>query len=103
MTIESNVSGIDKITELIFILRLKKMGIEFIPGEYILIGIPGFNQLFNQLGEYSIYSSSSDPYPEVLVKLIPDGFLSPKLYDLKAGDLILIDGPAGYFTLNDKL
>ena len=78
-----------------FVLRFARNGLDFRPGQWLNLGLPGSRDQ----REYSIYSSPSDDYLEVLVKEIPDGALSPVLRRLDAGDRVEVDGPHGAFTL----
>lgn len=76
-------------------LTLERNDLSFLPGQ--LINIHG-----DQLTEdrcYSIASGSKDPYLTVLYRLIPDGTLTPKLSQKKAGDTLTLSGPYGQFTL----
>jgi ferredoxin-NADP reductase len=52
--------------------------------------------------EYSISSGINDPYLEFLIKEVSDGFVSKKLKNLNPGDEIEIEGPFGFFTLNER-
>lgn len=80
------------------VLRLTRQDFDFLPGQHLTLGIPGVGEL----REYSIYSAPSDGYLEVLIKLIPQGKLTPRLAGLKPGDTLTVDGPNGYFTLNEQ-
>jgi ferredoxin-NADP reductase len=89
------VLKVKSLTKTSFILRIEKKAIRFKAGQHINVG-PDDNMLNR---EYSIYSSENDPYIEVLVKEVKDGAVSPKLGELKKGDIVLIEDPSGYFTL----
>jgi ferredoxin--NADP+ reductase len=49
---------------------------------------------------YSILSSETDEYIEILYKIVPTGKLTPELHLLKRGDNILISEPSGKFISN---
>ena len=96
----SEVINIRFLTESTYVLRFQRNGIEFQAGQYIVIN-PKENK---QKREYSIYSPVTAPYLEVLVKEVEEGFLSKKLKHMKPGDLLEMEGPFGYFVLNqDKI
>ncbi|MCG8702094.1 MAG: FAD-binding oxidoreductase [Bacteroidales bacterium] len=81
-----------------YVLTLERNGLEFEPGQYVTLGIPQNKQT----REYSIYSGSNEDSIEVIIKEVEDGFLSLKLGKVKIGDMLLIDGPFGFFNLNPK-
>lgn len=81
-----------------YVLRLERNDFDFLPGQYITLGIPQNNQT----REYSIYSSDKDPFIEVIIREVEDGFLSLKLKKIKIGDKLVIDGPFGFFNLNEE-
>jgi ferredoxin/flavodoxin---NADP+ reductase len=82
----------------VFILRLERNGFLFEPGQYVFVNLPGDHHV----REYSVYSSIHDPYIELLIKEVSDGFVSKKLRNINPGDNLEIDGPYGFFTLNEK-
>jgi ferredoxin--NADP+ reductase/benzoate/toluate 1,2-dioxygenase reductase subunit len=81
----------------VFVLRLERNGFNFDPGQYVFINLPGETYV----REYSIYSGADDPYIEFLIKEVSDGFVSAKLRKSNPGDQLEIDGPFGFFTLNE--
>ena len=85
------------LSESTYVLRLERNDFDFLPGQYITLGIPQNKQT----REYSIYSSDKDPFIEVIIREVEDGFLSLKLKKIKIGDNLLIDGPFGFFNLNE--
>ena len=87
--------SVDNITDSLFILRIERKGLKFLPGQFIVIGIPGATTK----REYSIYSGVEDAYLEIIVREVPEGDLSPQLKCLKPGDELVVDGPAGDFIL----
>ena len=78
-----------------FILRLSRENLSFVPGQWINVGPVGRRKQ----REYSIYSSPSDDYLEVLVKEIPDGLVSPALRRCRPDDRVEVEGPHGAFTV----
>lgn len=86
------------VSESAYVLRLEKKDFHYTPGQYLTLGLPDNRQT----REYSIYSSPSDDFLEVLIKEVEDGFLSLKLGKVKVGDQLLLDGPFGYFNLEPK-
>ena len=81
-----------------FVLRLERNDLNFNPGQYLLVNLPGDGIM----REYSIYSGIKDPYIELLIKEVTNGFISKKLKTLNPGDNLEIEGPFGFFTVNEN-
>jgi len=81
-----------------FIIRLDRKDIQFEPGQYVIIRIPDENEG----REYSIYSATTDEYLDFLVREIPEGAFSRYLRHLKPGSELNVEGPKGYFILDEK-
>jgi ferredoxin/flavodoxin---NADP+ reductase len=78
-----------------FVLRFSRESLDFQAGQWINLGLPRSRDQ----REYTVYSSPSDEYLEVLVKEIPDGSVSPALRRRRPGDALEVEGPHGSFTL----
>lgn len=81
-----------------FILRLDRGDFQFEPGQYVVIRIPDHKKG----REYSIYSGTGDDYLDFLIREIPAGEFSRYLRHLKPGSELDMEGPKGYFILNEK-
>ncbi len=81
-----------------YVLRFDRNDMNFRAGQHITLGIPGNNQV----REYSIYSTEQDPSLEVLIKEVDTGLVSKQLRKLLPGELLEVDGPFGYFTIEEK-
>ena len=81
-----------------FIIRLDRKDFQFEPGQYVVIRIPDQNKG----REYSIYSGIADEYLDFLVREIPAGDFSRYLRHLKPGSELDVEGPKGYFILNEN-
>lgn len=92
------LEGIRQLTRETFSLTLPKARFKFRAGQHISLGIKGDYQS----REYSIYSSENDPNLEILVKEVENGYFTPKLHKLKAGDMVEIHGPFGNFGLKPE-
>jgi NAD(P)H-flavin reductase len=79
-----------------YVLRFDRNDMNFRAGQHITLGIPGNNQV----REYSIYSTEHDTSLEVLVKEVDNGLVSKQLKKLLPGEIIEVDGPFGYFTID---
>lgn len=78
-----------------YILRFERLLLIFEPGQYIHVGpLPGIDRR-----EYSVYSSPSDDYLEILVKEVSEGSVSPKLRRLEKGEFVDVEGPFGFFRI----
>jgi ferredoxin--NADP+ reductase len=86
------------LTEDTYVMRFDRNGMPFRAGQHITLGIPGNNQV----REYSIYSTEQDNFLEVLIKEVETGSVSKQLIKLIPGELLEVDGPFGYFTLDEK-
>ncbi len=89
------VVAVEDLTPTAYILRFEREGIDFEPGQHILLGEVGRSQM----REYSIYSGKEDPYLEVLVREVKDGLVSRRLRKLKPGMMLKVEPPVGFFTL----
>lgn len=81
-----------------FIIRLNRLDFHFEPGQYVVIRIPDQNKG----REYSIYSGKTDEYLDFLVREIPEGEFSHYLRHLKPGSELDVEGPKGFFILDEK-
>ena len=81
-----------------FIIRLDRLDFQFEPGQYVVIRIPEQNKG----REYSIYSAINDYYLDFLVREIPEGEFSRYLRHLTPGSELDVEGPKGYFILDEK-
>jgi ferredoxin-NADP reductase len=92
------VQEVINLTPETFIIRLDRMNFQFEPGQYVIIRIPDQNKG----REYSIYSGINDNYLDFLVREIPEGDFSRYLRHLKPGTELDVEGPKGYFILDEK-
>lgn len=83
------------LTESAFVLRFERGGLEFKPGQHIIVGLEGeLNQR-----EYSIYSGENDDCLEILLREVPDGDVSKQLKSCQPGDSLQVNGPFGSFGI----
>ncbi len=77
---------------------LEPAEIQFIPGQYVQVGVPTGNGT-----EFRAYSIASPPRRQgeivLVVRLIPDGLGSTYLHTVQAGDELMFTGPYGEFQL----
>jgi len=92
------IHDIRHLTDSTYVLRLDRNGMDFTPGQHITLGPAGDNQL----REYSIYSPNNVDYLEVLIKEVETGSVSKKLKKQQRGDIVNVEGPFGFFTLNEN-
>ncbi len=92
----SRVISIKHLTSNAYILRFERNDIVFQPGQHIGLGLPSYPFL----RDYSIYSSISDNFIEVLIKEIPGGDLSLKLKECTEGSMIKYKDPFGNFVVD---
>ncbi len=73
----------------------------FQPGQYATLGMQGPEKRWERA--YSIVSSPYEDEIEFFFELVPQGELTPRLYDLKVGDEMLMRKvPKGRFVLETK-
>lgn len=92
------VQKVINLTPETFIIRLDRKDFKFEPGQYVIIRIPDQNKG----REYSIYSGINDDYLDFLVREIPEGEFSRYLRHLLPGSELDVEGPKGYFILDEK-
>ncbi len=92
------ILGLRELTSSTFVLEIERRDMKFEPGQHILLGRAG--DIHHR--EYSIYSGVEDKALEVLVKEVEDGEVSKTLKHLKPGDEVEVQGPLGFFTLEDE-
>lgn len=92
------VHSVKHLTDSTYILRFDRNGMDFLPGQHLTLGLENDKQL----REYSIYSPNNVDYLEVLVKEVEEGHVSKRLKKLNPGDPVNVEGPFGFFTLDEK-
>ena len=92
---EHRARSIRRLSPSAYVLRLARGALEFAPGQYVTLGLPGSTAR----REYSIYSGSDDPFLEVLIKQVEGGTVSHQLARLAPGAALEVDGPFGYFLI----
>ncbi|MFW5695394.1 MAG: ferredoxin--NADP reductase [Alkalispirochaeta sp.] len=92
-----SVQMIRELSDGTYVLRFDRNGLQYEPGQYLSVG-PADDI---HMREYSVYSSPSDEYLEILVKEVADGHVSRRLHALNPGDPIKVDGPFGFFTIDE--
>jgi len=92
------IHQVKHLTESTYILRFDKNGMDFTPGQHLTLGLTGDSQL----REYSIYSPNNVDYLEVLIKEVESGTVSRRLKKLQQGNVVNVEGPFGFFTLDEK-
>lgn len=85
--------GIRHLTDTTYILRFSRNGMQFRPGQHLVLGLPGSSEL----REYSIYSGIHDDFLEVLIKEVDDGMVSRQLKTIRPGETLEVRGPYGFF------
>lgn len=71
----------------------------FVPGQYLTLALPCGENLVRRA--YSIASAPHEPLIELFIERVEDGELTPRLWDLAAGDTLLARKKiVGHFTLD---
>jgi ferredoxin--NADP+ reductase/benzoate/toluate 1,2-dioxygenase reductase subunit len=92
------VLGIRLLTQSTYIMRFERNGMQFRAGQNLNIGLAGDTEK----RDYSVYSGEVDDYLEILVKEVEQGLVSKKFKNLMPGDLLGVEGPFGFFTINEQ-
>ena len=72
----------------------------FTPGQFVRIGVQDGDEVLAR--PYSLVNTPEEQYLEVYFNIVPEGPLSPRLFDLQAGDDILVaDNPSGFLTAGE--
>jgi ferredoxin--NADP+ reductase/benzoate/toluate 1,2-dioxygenase reductase subunit len=87
------------LTDTTYVLRFSRNGMQFHPGQHLVMGLPGSSEL----REYSIYSGRDDDFLEVLIKEVDEGTVSRQLKTIKKGDRLEVRGPYGFFLNRSTL
>jgi len=91
------ILGVRDLTNSTYVLEIERRNLKFEAGQHILLGKAG--SIHHR--EYSIYSGVNDDLLEVLIKEVEEGMVSKNLKKLKIGDEVEIQGPLGFFTIED--
>jgi ferredoxin-NADP reductase len=94
-----HLTKIETLTPDTFVLHFERKGLMFIPGQYVVLRDPESGEG----REYSIYSSLQDEDISFLVREVIGGSFSRVLMHLKPGSPMYIEGPAGFFILDEAL
>ena len=69
-------------------------------GQFVRVGLPDGDSVLAR--PYSLVNTPEDSHLEVYFNIVEEGPLSPRLFDLKAGDDVLIsDNPSGFLTVSE--
>lgn len=67
----------------LMLLRVSRpAGLSFVAGQHVRLGVGGVSH------SYSIASAPEDPFLEFFIELVPGGRLTPRLWQLRAGDSV---------------
>jgi ferredoxin--NADP+ reductase/benzoate/toluate 1,2-dioxygenase reductase subunit len=91
------VHHVRDLTPSAYVLRFDRGGLQFQPGQYLIVGRQGRLDM----REYTIYSSPAEDYLEILVKEIEGGLVSRELRRCRPGDPLAVQGPFGFFTVGE--
>ena len=92
------VHGIRELTDSTYVVRFDRNDLDFEPGQYVSVGVRGDINM----REYSIYSPVDADYLEILVKEVESGYVSRKLRQLSPGNELEVDGPFGFFVIDEQ-
>lgn len=93
-TVSRKVLDFRSVTPDTFILKLERRNFAIKAGQHCGVGLPG-----EDTREYSLYSGEQDDYLEFLIRIVPDGRISPRIARLRAGDAVNVKPPKGGFLL----
>lgn len=82
-----------------FVLHFEKNGFIFTPGQYAILRDPDSGEG----REYSVYSSQDEDRLSFLIREVKKGDFSRYLRNLEIGSQLKIEGPLGFFILDEKV
>ncbi|MDH3634859.1 MAG: ferredoxin--NADP reductase [Gammaproteobacteria bacterium] len=86
----------DYLTSLIIDVQLN--GYE--AGQFVRVGLPDGDTVLAR--PYSLVNTPQESHLEVYFNIVEEGPLSPRLFDLKSGDDVLVsDNPSGFLTISE--
>ena len=97
----ARIVTIREVTPELAVWRVRPRGAEipFYPGQYVAVGLPVGERLVER--PYSICSAPQEPELEFFIELVPGGALTPRLFDMRAGDDVYLRRSAkGRFLLD---
>ena len=69
-------------------------------GQFVRIGLPDGDNVLAR--PYSLVNTPQETHLEVYFNVVEEGPLSPRLFDLQAGDDVLVsDNPSGFLTVSE--
>ena len=93
---QHRVESVHHLNASTYILRIERNGLNFIPGQYAVLGKPGSFEA----REYTIYSGTQNKqFLDFLITAVDGGQVSNALRECKAGDVLELEGPMGYFEI----
>jgi ferredoxin-NADP reductase len=92
------VQHVRPVSDTAYVLRVDRKGLVFEPGQYVNVGPHGSIAM----REYSIYSGEGKDFLEILVKEVDGGVVSPALKRTKPGDPVALEGPFGFFLIDEE-
>lgn len=92
------VQEVRQLSAATYVIRVERNHADFIPGQYFIINRKGSFEA----REYTIYSSTEDDYLDFIIAEVNGGAVSPALRQCAPGDLLELEGPMGYFQLDEQ-
>lgn len=94
----SKIIKIETVNDNIKIIRVKTENkVKFLPGQFMMLSLDG-----KVKRAFSITNIDSDDYLEFCIKKVENGKLSTRLFELKVGDQIIVEGSYGKFKYNEN-
>ena len=84
-------------TDDLMVIKMEPEGFDFKfkPGQYCTLGLEGIERA------YSIVSAPHEPFLEIFVELVPEGELTPRMWNMEIGDTMSIrPRPKGIFLMD---
>lgn len=93
----SRVLEVRRLAPTAYELTMERHALPFLPGQNLVL----HGRDATEDREYTIASGTDDPVLQILYRLIPNGGLTTRLAELRAGDPATWSGPYGSFTVRD--
>ena len=96
----SEVVANARLDERLTSLSFKNPGINYLPGQFVRVGLTDGDDILAR--PYSLVSHPGDATLEIFFNQVEEGPLSPRLFELQAGDPLFVSSlPSGFLTLQE--
>ena len=92
-SVEPSPFLLDLVLSTAFELVIERLDLQFVPGDCVALGMDNSGET----RPYSIASGVDEPVVRFVIRVMPDGMLTPRLLKSRAGDSVSVSPPFGWF------